>query len=516
MIEQGPYVAMDQDASDGGESEGMNLEAIRERVGFLLRAPRRRPWLAVTTFVVVAGLGLTVSATMPRTYSAQVKLLARRSPLLRPNPQAEDNPTKNVAAMIMRRDNLVQLAKEENLPERFDQTRSGALRLKDKVIAKLFGAPSEAAKLRQMVFTLEQKLNVEIEKDDATVDITVDWANAQIAYDLVTRVQKNFLELRYDSDVAAITDSVAVFEEHAKNELAIVDKELEEYEKIMAQRAASAAAAAAAAPLHGPNGAVLAPRPLSGRGGGASLAPAPVDLDLAKALEEKRGQLRSAEEGQRRNLETLRAQLVQAQLTLTPMHPTVIALQQQVDAMSQPSPELMQLRSDERALMAQLAPPRTPTVAAAPSPFRGGAQSPPPDASASSSAALAPPPAPVGMDRDSLDRDGPLQIAQAKLAMAIRSSQEALSRVDEAKEELDFTRAAYKYRYSVFTPAEVPSKPKKATATLVGVGSLFGAALLAILLAAASDMATGLILESWQVRRQLKLEVLGEFDRPAS
>jgi len=54
-----------------------------------------------------------------------------------------------------------------------------------------------------------------------------------------------------------------------------------------------------------------------------------------------------------------------------------------------------------------------------------------------------------------------------------------------------------------------------ATATLVGVGSLFGAALLAILLAAASDMATGLILESWQVRRQLKLEVLGEFDRPA-
>ena len=198
----------------------------------MLRAARRRSKLALTTFVVVCGLGLTVSATMPRTYSAQVKLLARQSPLIRPNTQqVEDNPTKNIAATILRRDNLVQLAKDENLPERFAQTRSAPLRLKDRVLGQLFGSPSDEARLRQMVFTLEQRLSVDIEKDGATVDITVDWANAQIAYNLVTRVQKNFLELRYDSDVAAINDSVAVLEEHAKNELAIVDAELAEYRK---------------------------------------------------------------------------------------------------------------------------------------------------------------------------------------------------------------------------------------------------------------------------------------------
>lgn len=512
MIEQGPYVGMDQDASDQGESEGIDLESIQERVGFVLRAARRRIGLAALTFIVVAGLGLTVSVTMPRTYSAQVKLLARRSPLIRPNPQLEDNPTKNVAAMIMRRDNLVQLAKEENLAERFAQTRSAPLRLKDRVIASLFGAPSEEARLHQMVFTLEQKLNVEIEKDDATVDITVDWASPQIAYDLVTRVQKNFLELRYDSDVAAINDSVAVFEEHAKSELAVVDKELDEYQKLLAQRTGSLTATPAIvvsrAPAGGPG-----PRPQMG-GAGAGASPAMVvDADLAKALEEKRAQLRSAEEGQRRNLETLRAQLVQAQLTLTPMHPTVIALQQQVDAMSQPSPELMQLRSDERALMAQLAPPRPGPVTAAPAPYRGAPDRGAPAATTDPSAA--PSPAPTGaLSLTSLDRDGPLQIAQAKLGSAIRSSEDALARVDAVKEELDFTRAAYKYRYSVFTPAEVPTKPKKATAALVGVASVIGAALLAILLAAASDIATGVILESWQVRRQLKLEVLGEFDRP--
>ena len=89
-----------------------------------------------------------------------------------------------------------------------------------------------------------------------------------------------------------------------------------------------------------------------------------------------------------------------------------------------------------------------------------------------------------------------------------------MARVDEAKEELDFTRAAYKYRYSVFTPAEVPKKPKKPTALLVGAGSVLAAALLAILLAAASDMATGLVVESWQVRRQLKIEILASSTGP--
>jgi hypothetical protein len=507
MIEQGPYAVMDQADPDQGESEGIDLERVREIVGFALRAARRRSWLAAAAFVSVAGIGLTVSATMPRTYSSQVKLLARRSPLIRPNSQngPEENPTKNVSAMIMRRDNLVQLAKEENLLERTAQTRSAALRFKDRVLGSLYGATSDADKLRMLVMSLEGRLTVEVEKDDATVDITIDWPNPQIAYDLVTRVQKNFLELRYDSDVAAINDSVAVLEEHAKSELAVVDADLAEYQKILEDRAANAALHPPAAVIPGapvPRGPVAGGAPPRLQGG--SVAPG-VDSDLAKALEEKRLQIKSAEEGQSRALEVLRAQLVQAQLTLTSMHPTVIALQQQVDAMSQPSAELTRLRAEERALLSQIAAPRP--VAAVPSPFRTG---PATDPSLAPSAAPAVPLAP-----QSLDRDGPLQIAQAKLTSAVQASEEAMARVDQAKEELEFTRAAYKYRYSVFTPAEVSSKPKKPTATIVGVGSVFGAGLLAILLAAASDLATGLVLESWQVRRQLKLEVLGEFDRPA-
>jgi hypothetical protein len=113
------------------------------------------------------------------------------------------------------------------------------------------------------------------------------------------------------------------------------------------------------------------------------------------------------------------------------------------------------------------------------------------------------------------DRDGVLQLAQSKLGSAIRSYEEATARVDRAKVELDVTRAAYKYRYTVVTPAEVPRRPKKATANIVAAGAIIGGALLALLLAAAADMAGGLVLEPWQVRRRLKLEVLGELDIPS-
>jgi uncharacterized protein involved in exopolysaccharide biosynthesis len=108
-----------------------------------------------------------------------------------------------------------------------------------------------------------------------------------------------------------------------------------------------------------------------------------------------------------------------------------------------------------------------------------------------------------------------LQLADSELTSAIRAYEDAMARIDAAKVELDITRTAYKHKYTVVTPAELPKKPKKATAQIVGIGSVFGAALLAILLAAALDIVGGLIFEPWQVRRRLKLDVLGEFDNPS-
>ncbi len=509
MIDPPPNAAAGQEGSQEGEAEGLDLEQIRELVGFVLRSARRRPKLAALTFAVSAALGLTIAATMPLTYNSQVTLLAQRGSAIRvlssANPGAMDsvdNPIKNVGTMIMRRDNLVALAKEANLVERFKAGRGHALKLKDRVVSLLFGPTSAEDMESNLVRTLEKKLEVTTDDPTSTVVISVDWSDPQVAYDLVTLVQKNFLEARYDSDVAMINESIRVLEEHAKTELEHVDAELDAYQKVVASRAVKPAAQPPTAARF-----YAAPGPT----GAAATAQLP-DPDLTKALEEKRLEIQALEAGRQRTLEALQQQLAQAQLTLTPMHPTVIALQQQVEAVGRPSPELTELRNEERSLMAQIAPPR------APLPTKG--------VSALAVAALAlPRPAPSSdggtSDSDALatlptfnpDRDGPLQLAESRLAAAIRGYQDATYRVDAAHVELDITRASYKYRYTVVTPAELSTKPKKATAQLVGIGSFVGAALLAFLLAASADLFTGTILESWQVRRRLKLDTLAEFDR---
>ncbi len=122
--------------------------------------------------------------------------------------------------------------------------------------------------------------------------------------------------------------------------------------------------------------------------------------------------------------------------------------------------------------------------------------------------------APAAAALTSLDRDGALQLAQSKLGSAIGAYQDATARIDAARVELDITRAVYKHRYVVVTPAEVPSSPKKATTMLVGAGSVVGAALLAMILATFFELVGGRVLEPWQVRRRLKIDVLAELDNP--
>src|SRR5271166_4641156 len=97
------------------EEEGFDFEAVREWVGFVWRARRRRPKIAIGVFTVIASLGLVASFTMPRIYNSQVKLLVQTD-LVGPalsNPgravPTPDSPMRNVADTIMRRDNLVAL-----------------------------------------------------------------------------------------------------------------------------------------------------------------------------------------------------------------------------------------------------------------------------------------------------------------------------------------------------------------------------------------------------------------------
>ncbi len=505
----GRNIEREPDASDEDESEGIDSERIREILGFILRAARRRRKFAWLTFVTIAGLGLAFASVLPRVYSAQVKFLADRSSRIRilsslsPGIDDVDNPTMNVATMIGRRDNVVALVREANLVKRFRETRPPLFKIKDRVVAKLFGAPTDEDMERSMVGTLETKLEVTTE-EQSTVTIKVDWSNAQLAYDLVTLVQKNFLEARYDSDVTMITDSIAVLDDHAKSELAQFDSELDVYNKVVADKSAKLGLRTTVPASH---------RALMvlGRRESGLAAVTPADPEIAKAIDEKKLQIQALEGAQQHTLDALRQQLMQAQTTLTPMHPTVIALQEQIDALNRPSPELLQLKDDVRSLTNQSNVSRAAAELVASVPSTGVVDR---TGAASDESAAVTTPLPM-LASPELDRDGEVQLEESKLAMAMHGYRDALARIDVAKTELDVTRALYKHRYTVVTPAELPRSPTKSTATVVRVAAVLGGALLAFLLSAAADMATGSILESWQIRRRLKLEVLGEFESPS-
>jgi uncharacterized protein involved in exopolysaccharide biosynthesis len=515
MVARDPNLHLERDpaANDEGEEESFDFELLRERARFVLHSARRRPLLAAITFVVVAGLGLTIAATMPRTYNAQVKLLAQADlvvpALSNPNRAVpREDPTKNVADQILRRDNVIALVKAADLVERYYATRSVALKFKDKILG---GSLSPEEKLRVMVGTLEKKLTVTVVENNVIID--VDWSDPQMAYDLVTLVQKNFLEARYDDEVAMISDAIAVLQERAKTSAQELDTALadyqqrhDEYQKQL-EASASSTSAASRASLLG----AAAPRARSRAVAPSGAAAAPVDAaasaDLATALEDTRRQIRAMEDERQRELDTLRGQLAQAQLTLTPQHPTVIALQQKIDTLSGPDEQLAQLKAGERALMARIAPVPAPVAPPAPPIARAGAASsdePVPDAG--STVALVPALPPTRWEDDART-----QIVHSKLEGAIRGYQDAVGRIDGANTELEILRTAFKYRYTVVTPAEVPREPKKPTAKIVGVGAVIAGLLLALLFAAGADAWSGRILEEWQVRRRLKLEILGEF-----
>jgi uncharacterized protein involved in exopolysaccharide biosynthesis len=507
MTARDPNSEIHRDDADQSEGEGIDAERVKEVVGFVWHAARRRPKLAISTFVVIAAFGATISATMPRTYNSQVKLLAQHDlvmpTLSNPNravPREADNPTRNVTATIVRRDNLVALVREANLLEKWHASRSAALRFKDRIFGMLSAPPREEDEVQALAQTLEKRLTVS--SDESTVIISVDWNEPQTAYELVKLIQKNFIEARYDSEVTMIQDAIGVLEEHARNELEQVDSALTAYQALRGNGSAPAAPSIEPTPSGAPSPLQRAPSPA--RVAQVQAPPAPeIDADLTKALEDKRRQIRTVEESRQRTLDALKQQLVQAQLTLTEMHPTVIALQQKIEALSDPPPELTTLKNEERALMSEIAP--APVSGAPPPPHPLTAGNPVVELRR----AIALP-----AELKASQQDPSLAPARSRLDAAIFRYQNVMANIDSAKLELDITRTAFRYRYSVITPAELPRGPKKPIALLVGVGSVLGAIVVAMLGAASADWQGGRILEAWQVKRRLKLEVLGELEPP--
>ena len=216
---------------------------------------------------------------------------------------------------------------------------------------------------------------------------------------------------------------------------------------------------------------------------------------------------RPSRRSRQRTLDGLKQQLMQAQLTLTAMHPTVVALQQRVDDFSQPSPELARLKAEERAIVMQIAPVDASADAGRP-------------AGPTAARATAPDAAVAGRRRAAQDavserEDPSLAAPRERLSRPSRRYQDVMARIDSAQ------AAARHLAHGL--PIPVPghhagrSRQPPEEAHRAHRRDRLRARRAALRPAGGARSRTGrrgVILETWQVRRVLKLEVLSELDPP--
>jgi hypothetical protein len=505
----------------------IDFRQIADYAWFLIGALRRHKILAAGTFMLVLAMTAAAVVLLPRTYHVQAKLLAQRNAVMaalsnpgRTIPWDADAPTRAAAETVLRRDNLVTLIKRTNLMEEWPRTRVPILKAKDAVMRLIRRPPTEDEKLDRLIGLLEARMWVVAGPvGDGTVTIDLDWPNAEMGYRLVESAQELFLDARQAAEAAAIGESIGILERYATTLHQDINGTLAELQRSQPQRRPAQAAPRTVAtrqraPLMPSIAATLPPVPAAALGSaalGAGLDDPQIPR-LKAAVAQKRQEIATLEEARQRQLSELQGKLAQLTTVYTATHPSVVSAQQSLAALSHEPPQVVALKAaaekleteylervaaaqeilqeDQRS--AEAAKQAAVVSAAEPAATPREAQTPPP--------APAPEPPSANGDKD---------YANVRLRLQLNQLESVLERTDGARIELAVSQAAFKYRYTVIRPAQIPKEPVSPNLQLVFMAGLVGSLLLAVAAAVGKDLMSGRIVEQWQIERQLGLRVLG-------
>ncbi len=457
---------------------------LRDYAVYIRNSTRRHRmlFLGCATFTLL--ITVLLALALPKTFHTETRLSAQRNQVIaalgnpgRSIPGDYDAPTKGAQDLVMRRDNLVALIKQTNLIESWQATRAPLQRMKDWVFAFLRPQMTEELWIDSLVGTLEKRLYVNSE--EGSVSIGIDWPDAQMAFRLVEAAQENFFDARLVQEQSTINEAISILQNRSTVLQGEVEEALAEMEKVRQTRRASATASA--------------PRqPSEPSRSGPKVNEAEAN-QLRYLIESKRRAIEDLEEIRRRRLTELQSQLAEQKVMYSGKHPTVVDTEQRIAAMSRESSQISLLRKDEESLSSQLTamigktpndeirPRRHTNVSAMDLLFAG----------------------------DRIE-DPVVQFAQDKLRIANAKYQDMLMRIESAKLELESSRAAFKFRYSVSRPAQVPRSPVKPNLPVILVAGVVAALGLALFACVARDISGGKVVEPWQVSRQLGLPVLAQ------
>ena len=457
----------------------LDLGQLWAVVGFPWRALRRHRRLAGGVGAAVAAVALLVALLAPRRYDVETSIMAQRNfvmPALgnprRAVPTESDAPTRMAAEAVLSRASLDRLVEEAGLEAAWPRLRSPLGRARDAVTTAVRGAPTAADRRDQLVGYLRKQLWVVA--DEGTVRIGVRLPDARLALRVVQLAEGNFLAQRQRSEQQVIRESMDILQAHIGEARARIDSTMADVRRYAPQARAPRAA--------------LLPLPT------AAPRRAPGDAALADQLTATRAAIAAADGARAQRVGTLQARLLDLRNTLGPAHPDVVATEQALRDQAAEPRELAALRATERTLAARLGP----SAAAA-----GG------DEAAFTRAALA------RLTEPAVDtiEDPRLTLARSRLKMAVADYEDLLDRFEGARIEYETARAAFKYRFSIITPPQLPKRPASPGLALLLVGGGVLAGTLAVFAALVADLAGGRVVESWQVARLVGVPVLGEVPR---
>ena len=179
---------------------------------------RRHKFITVATFLFVAGLSVAAALLWPKTYQADARLIIQRNDVMaalsnpgRTIPRDGDSPTRGATEVILGRENLASLVKQTNLVAQWQQRRAPVLRMKDAMMTRLRGVPTDAERLEGMIGLLEQRLTVS-PGIDGTLTIAITWPDRQMANEIVETAVQNFFDNKRVGESSAIVESVGILE----------------------------------------------------------------------------------------------------------------------------------------------------------------------------------------------------------------------------------------------------------------------------------------------------------------
>lgn len=500
------------DIEDEEEAEHFDVRRMRNYVAFVRGALRRHKRLSGALFTCIVLLTLGVVLSLPKSYHVEAKVLAHRNAALtvRGDDPGADTLTRTAAETVMRRESLLAMVAEYHLVEHWHAHRSLSERARDKIGAWLSThEETEQDRIDAMVDLLETRLNVWTNEGGSTVSIALDWPDAQMACTIVEGAQRNYLEARHTQEVTALAESIALLLGHADGFQADIDRAIATIQRLDDERAPSGDVKVVT--QHGPLTA-----PLSNP---TAAAPRAVDPRLALlqlSIDAKQHMVNDLEDFRHRRLADLQARLADNQAVYTEKHPAVVDLEQTIAAISTESPQVVALREQIAALRKEregLAQPPTSGVIVA---VDVRHWQPPP------MVAIAPTAAPPDLSGDVVkldsalreDRDPHMVYARGELHQAMDKYSELRTKIQAAQFEYETAQAAFKYRYSVVTPAHLPRKPTKPNVLIIMLLAVFAAGFAAVVMAVIADIRTGRLVERWQVEQLLGQPILADVQMP--